>query len=181
MLRPLQLNFRFAVCGKDDIQTYAKAGVTDVIAFSQIPHSISDVKDEYGAFSANVHAFIVHDAYCQHHKECGLILPDENLVKSIIVISESIIKKVRNDERVFVLFQCSAGISRSTSAAFIFLCMLLGPSKEWDAFEYVKAYRQQAHPNPLIVNMAQKFLNLNIRMTEALRHSGRRHKTDITF
>jgi predicted protein tyrosine phosphatase len=66
-----------------------------------------------------------------------------------------------------VLIHCWAGISRSTAAAFLLICMHR-PGDEYSAFQFLKALRPQAQPNRLIVKYADKLLNAGGRMLAAI-------------
>jgi len=57
-----------------------------------------------------------------------------------------------------VLFHCYAGVSRSTAAAYILLAMWLGPGKEQEAAHKLLEIRPGAHPNPLMLQMAEEIL-----------------------
>lgn len=67
-----------------------------------------------------------------------------------------------------VLVHCSAGISRSTAAAYIGLCQALGPGGERDALAAVIAARPQALPNRRIVRIADDLLGRGGEMTQVI-------------
>lgn len=65
-----------------------------------------------------------------------------------------------------VLFHCFAGVSRSTAAAYIMLCMKLGPGREEEAMERVLRLREFAWPNEVMVQLADQMLGHDGRMLE---------------
>ena len=57
-----------------------------------------------------------------------------------------------------VLIHCEAGVSRSSAAALIMYACWLGPGREWEAMERVRAQRPVAFPNRRMVEIADRLL-----------------------
>lgn len=67
-----------------------------------------------------------------------------------------------------LLIHCWAGISRSTASAFSIACMLSEPGKEKEIALLLRQRAPHAHPNSRIVAFADKLLNRNGRMVDAV-------------
>lgn len=66
------------------------------------------------------------------------------------------------------LIHCAMGISRSTAAAYISLCTILGPGGEERALAAVLAAQPWAHPNRALVEHADRLLRRGGAMLEQL-------------
>lgn len=66
-----------------------------------------------------------------------------------------------------VLIHCEAGLSRSTATALIMYACWLGRGHEDEAMQRVIAQRPNAIPNPRIVALADRLLELNGRLLQA--------------
>jgi predicted protein tyrosine phosphatase len=58
-----------------------------------------------------------------------------------------------------VLIHCQAGISRSTAAAYIVFAVALGPGREGEAADYVRAAVPEARPNTAMLALAERLLD----------------------
>lgn len=67
-----------------------------------------------------------------------------------------------------VLIHCNRGISRSTAAAFILLCMKEPATDETLLLARLRKAAPHADPCPLLVNYADEILNRDGRMSDAL-------------
>jgi len=67
-----------------------------------------------------------------------------------------------------VLIHCEAGVSRSTAAALIMHACWLGPGREREAMDRVRAQRPVAMPNPRMVQLADRLLKRRGRLMKAL-------------
>jgi predicted protein tyrosine phosphatase len=72
-----------------------------------------------------------------------------------------------------LLVHCWAGISRSTAAAYILLCDRLGPGSETEIAQSLRYRAPHACPNPLMIRLADRLLERNGRMIEAVKGIGR--------
>ena len=77
------------------------------------------------------------------------------------------------DAKAPMLVHCWAGVSRSTAAAYIVLCDRFGPFRENEIAKALRARAAHAHPNPLMVELADKALGRNGRMVQAAEAIGR--------
>jgi predicted protein tyrosine phosphatase len=94
--------------------------------------------------------------------------PNQKDIDSIILLAKNIKDNLDKHYKVNLLLNCEAGISRSTAAAYIILCFLLGKGKEADAFRIVLEIRPHAIPNELMVEIADKTLDANNMMVNVL-------------
>lgn len=67
-----------------------------------------------------------------------------------------------------ILIHCNRGISRSTAAAFIVMCMREPATPEAELMQRLRAAAPHADPCPLFVNYADEILGRDGRMTDAL-------------
>ena len=67
-----------------------------------------------------------------------------------------------------MLIHCWAGISRSTASAFSIACMLSQPGREEEIALNLRKQAPHAQPNPRIVAFADKLLNREGRMVDAV-------------
>ena len=67
-----------------------------------------------------------------------------------------------------ILIHCNRGVSRSTAAAFIILCMMEPETAEAALMKRLRAAAPHADPCPLLVNYADDLLGRDGRMTDAL-------------
>jgi len=72
-----------------------------------------------------------------------------------------------------LLIHCWAGVSRSMAAAYIVLCDRFGPFRENQIAKSLRARAPHAYPNPLLVDLADKALGRNGRMSAAIESIGR--------
>ncbi len=97
----------------------------------------------------------------------GLTLPGEDHVKSLLEF-------VRNWDRTEPLvIHCWAGISRSTAGAYITACALNPDRDEYELAEELRNRAPSATPNARLVLIADKLLNRDGRMIDAIRGIGR--------
>lgn len=82
----------------------------------------------------------------------------ENQVQQIIDFANEIPLNAK------LLVHCAAGISRSTAATYVILCILYGDGKEKQAFEKVLETQPNACPNHLVVEIAEKLLKRSPKM-----------------
>ena len=97
----------------------------------------------------------------------GMVLPAEDHVRTLIGFVESW------DQKRPLVVHCFAGISRSTAAAYIALCVA---RPERDEREIAQALRQAsplATPNALLVAIADRLLERDGRMAAAIEEIGR--------
>ena len=67
-----------------------------------------------------------------------------------------------------VLIHCEAGVSRSAAAALIMYACWLGPGREREAIEAVRAQRPIAAPNRRMVDLADRLLHRGRRLVAVL-------------
>ncbi len=67
-----------------------------------------------------------------------------------------------------ILIHCNRGVSRSTAAAFVILCMREPKSSEAALLKRIRAAAPHADPCPLLVSYADDILGREGRMAEAL-------------
>jgi predicted protein tyrosine phosphatase len=77
------------------------------------------------------------------------------------------------DGKTPMLVHCWAGISRSTAASFILLCDKREPGMEREIANTLRYRAPHAHPNPLMVSIADRMLDRGGRMIAAIESIGR--------
>ena len=87
----------------------------------------------------------------------------EEDVRRIIRLAEGL-----RSETGRVLIHCEAGVSRSSAAALIMYACWLGPGREWEAMERVRAQRPVALPNRRMVEIADRLLVRGGRLVRVL-------------
>ncbi len=87
--------------------------------------------------------------------------------------------KIVSQADAVCLFHCSAGISRSTAAAFIILSAIYGPGTENACIKMVEQARKIAMPNMMMVEYADKLLNRNEEMIKAVARFNARPLYDL--
>lgn len=102
------------------------------------------------------------DAPCE-----GMITPDKSHVEQLVGFLNSWRAEAP------LLIHCWAGISRSTAAAYIALC-LFNPGEDEDRLaRLLRRSAPEATPNPLLVSLADQLLAREGRMAEAIARIGR--------
>jgi predicted protein tyrosine phosphatase len=97
----------------------------------------------------------------------GLILPDEEHVRELIAFVK------QWDRKQPIVVHCYAGISRSTAAAFIALCVARPERDERLVARKLRAAASFATPNIRLISLADRLLNPNGRMVRAIAEIGR--------
>jgi predicted protein tyrosine phosphatase len=97
----------------------------------------------------------------------GLILPDEEHVRELIGFVE------QWDRKQPMVVHCYAGISRSTAAAFIALCVARPDRDEREIAGALRSAASFASPNSRLIALADRLLNRNGRMVRAIAGIGR--------
>jgi predicted protein tyrosine phosphatase len=67
-----------------------------------------------------------------------------------------------------ILVHCSRGVSRSTAAAYIIMCLKEPQTPEADLMKRLRAVAPHADPCPLLVNYADDLLGRDGRMADAV-------------
>jgi len=103
-----------------------------------------------------------------------ITVPTEGFVAPRPKDTEQIIAFVREWERdAPLLIHCWAGISRSTAAAYVAMCMLRPPGREDEIAWELRHASASATPNRLMVSHADRMLGRNGRMVTAIEAIGR--------
>lgn len=97
----------------------------------------------------------------------GLIHPTEGHVSAIIEFA------LTWDQQAPMVVHCWAGISRSTAAAYTALCSLNADVSEHVLANHMRQASPTAHPNRLIISLADRLLSRSGRMVEAIEAIGR--------
>jgi predicted protein tyrosine phosphatase len=93
--------------------------------------------------------------------------PTDEIIQRIIDFGEMLKKDCEKNE-CHLLTNCIAGICRSTAAAFIVLCVVLGEGKEFEAIDMVFGAQPDACPNPLMVSIADRLLKRKGAMPQSI-------------
>jgi predicted protein tyrosine phosphatase len=101
----------------------------------------------------------------------GLIAPSQDLVRDILAFGQAA------QSAGPLLIHCWAGVSRSPAAAFIIACQMIGPGLEQALAHSLRKRAPYATPNPLMIELADQFLDRSGSMTRAVNGIGRGHDT----
>ena len=101
----------------------------------------------------------------------GLTPPSEKDVAALLAFAESW------DGTRPLLIHCWAGVSRSTAAAYVTACARTAPGREQDWAERLRLAAPTATPNPLIVALADRLLEREGAMSQAVASIGRGAET----
>lgn len=121
--------------------------------------SIGDPEDHPPAGYRNVQNKI-RLAFYDSHDHVG---PNEDDVARLIEFARDIASKPSR-----VLAHCTAGISRSTAAAYIIYSVVLGEGREREALDRVFAQRPIASPNRRMIAIADRLLGRQGRLLRQL-------------
>ena len=99
--------------------------------------------------------------------EIGLRLsgPEPSHIQQIIEFADRV-----QSMNGMVLFQCHAGISRSSAAAMICLCKWLGEGYEVKGLEILRQLRPAAHPHRDMIRMADELSGRNGKLVAVINH-----------
>lgn len=97
----------------------------------------------------------------------GYVSPGEAHVLQLIEFLD------RWDRDTSMIIHCWAGISRSTASAFTAKCLFNPDIPEADLAQKLRSLSPVATPNPMIIEAADKILQRNGRMVEAIEAIGR--------
>ena len=148
----------------------AERSITQPHPYSHLV-SIRDMSNRHGESErirgfANVNNRIelrFDDVSSMNAELLGYIVPTVKDIQHLITWSDN-----THDPNGSYLFHCAAGISRSTAAAFIVLCQIMGAGNEQDALARVVATRSVACPNELMVSYGDYLLGRNNEMNNVL-------------
>ena len=99
--------------------------------------------------------------------------PAEDMTEPNAVHVEQLIDFVDAwDQKNPLLIHCWAGISRSTAGAFIASCRLNPKMEENEIAVALRTASPSASPNPLLISIADRILDRQGRMVEAIRKIG---------
>jgi len=169
----LPKNFTFYISGRHELKYFTEKGINYFIGFNHPgwsePYTEYDVFEHLG-YIENFRVFEVHDAFTPEHAKMGLKMPDQALAEQIVYEAFKIKGRLDRGEQVNLLCGCAAGISRSTAAAYIILCYLLGEWNEREALALIENKRSIARPNPLMVKLADDYLKRGYKMMAPLKN-----------
>ena len=100
----------------------------------------------------------------------GLVTPHMNHIEAILHFAAGW------DRKAPMLIHCSAGISRSTAAAYIVACLHAGAGHEEALAQSLRALAPSATPNRLMVTLADDLLHRQGRMSDAITKSAAARK-----
>ncbi len=93
----------------------------------------------------------------------------DTISKAASARARDIIEFIRGwDGKGDILIHCNRGVSRSTAAAFIIMCMKEPSTPESALMKRLRSVAPHADPCPLLVNYADEILGREGRMTDAL-------------
>lgn len=105
-----------------------------------------------------------HLKLCVTSEDCGASISDAARARA-----KDLIAFVRDwDGEGDVLIHCNRGVSRSTAAAYIIMCMLAANDDENALASALRAAAPYADPCPLLVTYADELLDRGGRMADAI-------------
>ncbi len=158
-----RLPFEISVCGRSEVECFQHDGITHLLSIDS-PGSPTATPEWFNG----VHR---HFAFADVESRStafafGVEAPGKEDVKEILEFGKECLKATLNG-RVHLVIHCLAGVSRSPAAAYVIMCMLLGPGCEDEVFDYLLKVRSCAWPNKLIVKYADQILGRNKVMIKA--------------
>ncbi len=158
-----RLPFEISVCGRGEVEYFRDDGITHLLSIDS-PGSPTPTPDWF----KGVHR---HFAFADVESKTtayafGVEAPGEEDVKGILDFGKECLIASLNG-RVHLVVHCLAGVSRSPAAAYVIMCMLLGPGCEQEVFDYLLRIRDCAWPNKLMVKYADHILKRNKAMIKA--------------
>lgn len=149
------MNATIYITDRNSVPFFADKSITDIISIGSDNDFPSLGKIIEGDF--NLYRFAFHDV--SHEMEGG---PAKHHIERLIQLYKNMINDPSDRA---ILFHCTAGISRSTAAAFIFLVMM-GCSYS-EAYNGVKESRGYLiNPNQLMIRYADELLGHGGKMKE---------------
>lgn len=144
------------ICGLAEISRFAHSGLTHQITLfdpGQAPILLPGVPAD-----RRLHLSF-YDLYDAH---ADMPVPEQEHIHQLLRFGDRIIgEPFHNGGRPTLLVSCHAGVSRSSAAAYILLCLWMGHGREREAMQYVLSVRPTAYPNARMVQLADAVLGRN--------------------
>ncbi|MBN9669189.1 tyrosine phosphatase family protein [Roseibium aggregatum] len=142
-------------------ETVAKSGAKSVVTLINVEMEVPTPK----GVDPSRHLFLGFN---------DIVDPVEGLTPASEEHIERLLQFVRSwDRKSPLVVHCWAGISRSTAGAYTTACALNPDADEYRLAAVLRQRAPSATPNARIVAMADKLLNRNGRMIDAIRAIGR--------
>ena len=144
--------------------------IADTVTFAGASHLVSLINDDTlvvrpDSIPEENHLFLGVNDITEPQE--GMVLPGEEHVRRLIAFAQAW------DRRQAMVIHCYAGISRSTAAAFITLCLTRPEREEHEIALRLRDASRFATPNPRLVMIADEMLNRRGRMVEAIAGIGK--------
>jgi predicted protein tyrosine phosphatase len=144
--------------------------VQTTVADARVSHLVTLINDETvidtpASIGPERHLRLAMNDICE--PQPGLVAPCESHVSDLINFA------LAWDRKAPLLIHCWAGISRSTAAAFITLCVLNPRACELEVARTLRRASPTAYPNRLLVALADEALSRSGRMMTAVEEIGR--------
>jgi predicted protein tyrosine phosphatase len=155
-------DLRLTVCGLDELDSHATAGVTHVLSILDpgFPEPLAFGRyDPHHRLTMRFHDII--------GRWPGWQAPEREDVEALVAFGGEL---DRAGERLrHLLVHCHAGVSRSTAALATLLARHTAPGEEAAIFARLRAIRPQAWPNSRMIGFADELLAREGRLVAALR------------
>ena len=156
-------DLRLTVCGLDELDAHATAGVTHVLSILDpgFPEPVV-----FGRYDPQHHRLTMrfHDIIGPWP---GWQAPERSDVEALVAFGAELDEA---GERLrHLLVHCHAGVSRSTAALATLLARHTDPGEEAAIFARLRAIRPQAWPNSRMIGFADELLGREGRLVAALR------------
>ena len=162
--RPVGLPYRLSVCGKSEVDDFARESVTHLLSVED-PGTPKETPEWFGGVHRQL---LFHDVESlEDARLMGAVAATEAQVSDILGFGRDCLKASRH-QPVHLLAHCFAGASRSTAAGFALVAQALGPGRAAEALEFVVQIRPEAFPNLRVVRHADRLLGRKGELVRAL-------------
>lgn len=159
-------NLNFYITDYNNVGNFHNKNITHWFTFNQPNSTYALDLKQFGG--AQVYSYQFHDVFDKSVHPMELVWPTVRDIMFIVDQANNIRKDLARGKQVNVLFNCFAGISRSTAAAYIVLCVIMGEYNERACWAEVLSKRPIARANPLMVSIADDHLNRGGKMMTPL-------------
>lgn len=157
----LDLPFRIAICGLDELPSHGETGVSHVLSILDPGWPVPDAFGGYGEHARLELRF--HDVV---QPVAGLEAPRPEHVQQVLAFGRDLLAEPPG--RAGLLVHCHMGVSRSTASMLLIIAQALPGASAGMLADTVLAIRPQAWPNLLITEMGDRELGRGGKLVAAV-------------